>query len=209
MGKKQRVREERTEEQELRLEKDEVEVIEEKKPTVRKEPVLSTLSGMMVLLVTFLCDLAVSRYALHKLDAVAVSGSYLFYDTVLTAVVSAGLIVLLNYVRVTDAFEKAESEEDFPCGGPFFFLAGNPFVLWVELAVLSGLVFTGISYGLFALLGAESWEIWQFFLYKAIYCFIMTFLVHWMALGRFLQPDWIRKGLQIKQGTKPKVAPRR
>lgn len=183
--------------------------IPEERPVRVKEPVLSTLSGMMVLLVTFLCDLAVSRYALHKLDAVAVSGSYLFYDTVLTAVVSAGLIVLLNYVRVTDAFEKAESEEDFPCGGPFFFLAGNPFVLWIELAVVSGLVFTGISYGLFALLGAESWKIWQFFLYKAIYCLIMTIFVHWMALGRFLQPDWLRKGLQMKQGTKPKAPVRK
>ena len=209
MGKKQRVREERTEEKELRLEEDEVEVIEEKKPTVRKEPVMPALSGMMVVLVTFLCDLTISRYALHRMDALAVSPTYLLYDTILTAVASAGLIVLLDFVRITDAFERAESEEDFPCGGPFFFLAGNPFVLWVELAVMSGLVFTGLTYGVSALLGMEEWAFWLFFLYKAVYCLVMTILVHWMALGRFLQPDWIRKGMQGKEPVKPQAPKRR
>ncbi len=163
-----------------------------------KEPVLSALSGIFIVLVTILADIGISRYILHEWENLSVNLTYIIYETVITVVCSAGLIVFLNYIRVGEACEKAESIEEFPCGGPFGFLAGNPVVLWIEVSLIVGILFTGFNGVLFKLLGFETWNTVVFLIYKFFYSCIMVALTHWMVLGRMLQPDWLQKNLNKK-----------
>ena len=137
-----------------------------------KEPVLSALSGIFIVLVTVIADMAITRFILHRWENLSVNSTYIMYETVVTVVCSAGLIVFLNYVRISEACERAESIDDFPYGGPFWFLAANPVVMWIEVSVIIGMIFTALNTGLFALLGFETWNPIVFLIYKVFYSFI-------------------------------------
>ena len=169
---------------------------------VQKEPVLSVMSGMFIVLITVVMDIAITRYILNKWSNLTVDFNYMIYETAITVICSAGLVVFLNFIRVSEACEKAQSADEFPCGGPFGFLAGNPIILWIEVSIIMGILFTGFNGLLFKLLGFASWSTLLFFIYKFVYCLIMVIAIHWAVLGRMLQPDWLNQKIQEKRTDK-------
>ena len=167
------------------------------RPRARKEPVFSSLTGMVIMLVALLADVAIIRVILHKWEPV-VNLPFIRWETIFTVIVTTGMIVAFNYVRMTDACEKADSVEEFPYGAPVGFLTGNALALWLELAVVLGLIFTGLNILVFTLIGHESWSAASFFFYQIGYCLILVLLAHWLICGRMLQRDWLQEHMKKK-----------
>ncbi len=167
----------------------------------KKEPVFSSLTGLVIVLVTLLADVAIVRVILHKWEPV-VNLQFLRWETVFTVIVSVGMVVAFNHIRITDGCEKAESMEEFPQGAPVGFLAGHSLALWLELAIVLGLLFTGLNSLVFTLLGYESWKPTLFFFYQIGYGILLVLLAHWLTCGRMLQRDWLQEHMKKKTPAK-------